>query len=75
MSKKPLRKARHPLGNHAPRVIAAGLAANLPPGLHVAHVYHDEWCRFFDNRPCNCELDVRIETVARGPGAPDGEEL
>lgn len=40
-------------------------AGPLPPGLHIATVFHDAWCALLaETGPCNCVPEVALEELA-----------
>ncbi len=34
-------------------------------GLHIANVYHDDWCAIFSGGMCNCEPTIQIGDQVR----------
>jgi len=39
-------------------------AQRLKPGVHMAHVMHDDWCDQLNGRgTCNCEPEIKIREV------------
>jgi hypothetical protein len=33
----------------------------LPPGLHVVRIQHDDWCPFLAGTgPCTCNVEIRL---------------
>jgi hypothetical protein len=42
---------------HLPEV---GPEALEKPGISHMVFYHDEWCKIYDGKPCNCEPEVRF---------------
>jgi hypothetical protein len=33
-------------------------------GIYDATIYHDDNCDIWVNKPCNCDADVKIKTLA-----------
>lgn len=43
---------------------AIAKAGQLLPGLHIATVWHDDWCALLASKgPCNCSPEVTLEEV------------
>jgi len=58
-------------GNHVrkiQRMLASG-EIRLIPGVTLIDVKHDDGCRFFKGKPCNCDPDIvvkwNLEAMAR----------
>jgi len=46
---------------HLPEVSLEALGESLGrPGVMHAVYYHDDWCRIYDGKDCNCKPDVRF---------------
>jgi hypothetical protein len=57
------RKLRREIGNHAVKVMRLARESNLRPGtVNQVLVMHDDGCRIFKGKPCDCEPDVKFVT-------------
>ena len=53
------------LPGYTQKLLDAVKDVQLTPGLHIAHIMHDDWCALLAGTgPCNCNPEVRI------PGLP-----
>ena len=60
MNRKERRAAGLP--RYTKKILKTLQGRQLPSGLHIAHVYHDDWRDLLARRgPCNCDPDVRVE--------------
>jgi hypothetical protein len=56
------RETPHPSAqNYHAKVMV--LMKGLQPGVTSIRVAHDDWCRIYQSKRCNCDPDLRLKTV------------
>ena len=35
-------------------------------GVHMVSIYHDDWCGIYQNKPCNCDPDIKLKASVPG---------
>lgn len=59
MNRKERRAARLP--PYTRKLLEALETVQLPSGLHVARICHDDWCALLAGKgPCNCDPDIHL---------------
>lgn len=49
--------------NYMRKLLKLRKRGELVDGVHIAHIYHDDWCKIYNNEYCNCTSDIEIENV------------